>query len=165
MPDKWSPQEILKIASKIELHGQSLYASLESKTNEPKLKYLWGFLKEQEVIHRQIFENMLLDDGTMIINEFGTGEYDDYMEAIASEYIITPQIIEEKLKMEFKSDLAAVDFALSIEKEAVLVYTALKHYINEDKQHILDKIINEEKKHIVELSRLKQVLKHHRERR
>lgn len=165
MPEKWSPQEILKIASKIELHGQSLYASLESRTDDSKLKYLWGFLKEQEIAHRKIFDDMLVNDGGLIVQEFGTGEYDAYMEAIASEYIITPQIIEEKLRMEFKSDLAAIDFALSIEKEAVLVYTALKHYINEDRQHILDKIINEEKKHIVELFRLKQILKHNREGR
>ncbi len=159
MPGKWSPQEVLKIAVKVELHGQNLYASLESKTEDEKLKCMWNFLKEQEVIHRQIFENMLIDDGSLIVNEFGTGEYDDYMEAIASEYIITPQIIEEKLNTEFTSDLAAVDFALGIEKEAVLVYSALKSYVNQDNQHLLDKIINEEKKHIVQLYGIKQSLK------
>ncbi|MBU1043980.1 MAG: hypothetical protein KJ915_06235 [Candidatus Omnitrophica bacterium] len=162
MQGKWSAQEVLKIASKVELHGESLYASLESKTEDEKLKSMWNFLKEQESIHRQIFEDMLADDGGLTVHEFGTGEYDDYMEAIAAEYIITPQIIEEKLNTEFASDLAAVDFALSIEKEAVLVYSALKGYVNKDKQYLLDKIINEEKKHIVELSKIKQILRQER---
>ncbi|MFH1063350.1 MAG: ferritin family protein [Candidatus Omnitrophota bacterium] len=159
MEAKWSPQEILKIAIKVELNGQQLYSCLESDSEDIKIKQIWNFLKQQEIVHRQIFEDMLAKDGSLIVHEFGTGEYDAYMKAIASEYIITLKIIEEKLKTKFASDLAAVDFALSIEKESVLVYTALKNYVTEDKQHILDKIIDEEKKHIVQLIKLKRLVK------
>ena len=50
MQGKWSAQEVLKIASKVELHGQSLYASLESKTGDEKLKSMWNFLKSPECL-------------------------------------------------------------------------------------------------------------------
>jgi rubrerythrin len=158
MENKWSPQEILKIAAKVESQGQKLYAALESNTEDVKIKQIWNFLKQQEMVHRQIFEDMLTNAGGLIIHEFGNGEYDAYMQAIALEYIITLKMIEEKVKTKFASDLAAVDFALSMEKESVLVYTALKEYINKDKQHILEKIINEEKKHLVQLTNLKQII-------
>jgi rubrerythrin len=159
MQDKWSPQEILEIAEKVERHGQSLYELLESKTEDEKLKKVWIFLKEQEIRHQKVFRDMLADDHSFKVKEFGTGEYDAYIEAIASEYIFTPQVIEDKLNAEFGSDLEAVNFALGMEKESVLVYTALKEYVIEDHRHILDKIIDEEKKHVVELIKLKQILK------
>jgi rubrerythrin len=158
MGNKWSPQEILKIAAKVESQGQKLYAALESNTEDVKIKQIWNFLKQQETVHRQIFEDMLTNAGGLIVHEFGTDEYDAYMKAIALEYIITLKMMEEKIKTKFSSDLAAIDFALNMEKESVLVYTALKDYINEDKQHILEKIINEEKKHLVQLTNLKQII-------
>jgi len=159
MQEKWSPQEILKIAEKVERHGQNLYASLEVKSVDEKIKTVWNYLKEQEITHQQIFSDILASDDNFKIDEFGTGEYDAYMEAIASEYIFTPQLIEEKINTECVSNIEAIDFALGIEKESVLVYTALKDYVKEDKLYILDKIIDEEKRHVVELTRLKQILK------
>lgn len=159
MESKWSPQEILEIAEKVERYGQSLYESLEVKAEDEKLKAIWKFLKEQEVGHRRIFSDMLAESDDFKVNEFGTGEYDAYIEAIASEYVFTPQLIDERIDSKFSSDLDAVDFALGMEKESVLVYSALKDYVKEDKMHVLERIIEEEKKHIVELVRLKQILR------
>jgi len=45
-----------------------------------------------------------------------------------------------------------------MEKESILVYTALEDYVVEDKKKILNKIIEEEKKHFVMLSKLKEEL-------
>jgi len=89
MVNVFSPQEILRVAVKVEERGQSLYAALEEKATSDKLKNLWKYLKEQEELHRQIFQNMLNKIGDYIVYEFSPGEYEAYLKAISSQYIFT----------------------------------------------------------------------------
>jgi len=159
MADIFSPQEILKIAMKVEENGQALYAGLEEKAAATKLKILWKYLKEQEEEHRQVFSAMIDAAGEYVIYEFGPGEYDTYLNAIASNYIFTQKLVEEKSKTLFDTDREAIDFAIFIEKESITAYTALRKYVVVKKQHILDKVIEEEKHHYVRLVALRDGLK------
>ncbi|MFH1092595.1 MAG: ferritin family protein [Candidatus Omnitrophota bacterium] len=159
MGNKWSPQEILDIALRVEENGEHLYAKFEEETENETLKNVWKFLKEQEIGHQSKFKDMLNSAGDYMVNEFGTGDYDAYLEAIASTYIFTPEMISEKTEELFASDQDAIDFGLQIEKESILVYTALKEYVPNNKQKILDGIIKEEKKHVVVLTEFKKTLK------
>jgi rubrerythrin len=158
MEKNWSPQEILDIALKVEENGENLYARLEEKTDNEKLKNVWKFLKEQEIGHQSKFKDMLEKAGDYIVNDFGSGEYSDYLRAIASLYIFTPKLIKQKTQELFQTDLKAIDFGLQIEKESILVYTALKEYVLSDKKELLNDIIDEEKKHVVVLSELRKTL-------
>ncbi len=159
MSDGYNPQEILKIAINVEKNGQKLYQALEEKADNEKIKEVWKFLKEQEVKHREFFEEMLENQGQYITNEKIGGEVDSYMRAIASEYIVTPEVIEKKAQELFGSDLEAINFGIYIEKESIAVYSAFKEYVTLDKQPVLDKVIQEEKDHYTKLSLLKQYLK------
>ncbi|MBP7087870.1 MAG: ferritin family protein [Candidatus Omnitrophica bacterium] len=159
MSKDFSPQEILKIAIRVEENGKNLYQSLEDKAKKDELKALWRYLKEQEKIHRQTFQEMLDNIKDYVIYEFNPGEYQAYLRAIASEYIFTQELVERKIKEGFGSDSEALKFGIFIEKESILTYTALKEYITTDKQSVLDKIIDEEKWHLVKLSVLKDSFK------
>ncbi|MCK4994950.1 MAG: ferritin family protein, partial [Candidatus Omnitrophica bacterium] len=159
MNNSWSPQEILDIAFRVEENGEHLYAKLEEQATDEKIKTIWKFLKEQEIGHQSKFKSMLDCAGDYLVSEFGAGDYDAYLEAIAATYIFTPEIINRKTEESFSSPLEAVEFALQIEKESILVYTALKDYILSDKQDIIQNIIKEEKKHVIVLSELKKTLK------
>ncbi len=145
MSNVLSPQEILRIAVKVEERGENLYAVLEEKADSEKLKKLWKYLKEQEELHRQIFQNMLEKIGDYIVYEFSPGEYEAYLRAISSQYIITQALIEKKTRELFASDIEAIDFAIGIEKDSILTYTALRDYVLAEKQPVLDKVIEEEK--------------------
>ncbi len=158
MDNKWSPQEILDIALRVEENGEHLYAKLEEKAEDEKLKNVWKFLKEQEIGHQSKFKEMLESAGDYIVSEFGSGDYDAYLQAIASAYIFTPELIKKKIEEPFSSDQDAVDFGLQIEKESILVYTALKDYVLSDKKEIMDRIIKEEKKHVIVLTEFKKTL-------
>jgi rubrerythrin len=155
MANIFSPQEILRIAIKVEENGKALYGALESKTKDEKLKKMWQYLKEQEEEHRKTFQGMLDNVGDYIVDEFRPGEYEAYLRAIASGYIFTQELIEKKTKELFSSDLEAVEFGLYIEKESILTYSALRDYVLTAKQPVLDKVIDEEKKHLVQLTLLK----------
>jgi len=159
MINTFNPQEIVKIAINIEESGKKLYQSLEGKAKDKKLKLMCKYLKEQEEIHRQIFQEMLDNVGEYIIHEFSSGEYEAYLRAIATEYIFTQEVISGKVKEGFGSDLEAVEFGIFVEKESILTYSALREYVLTGKQAILDKVIDQEKKHLSDLIALKDSLK------
>jgi rubrerythrin len=160
MANIFSPQEILRIATKVEENGKILYGNLEQKANNNKaLQQTWKYLKNQEEIHRMIFQNMLDSIGDFIVPEFTPGEYDTYVTAVASEYIFTQELISEKIEKDFASDLEAVEFGIYIEKESILTYSALREYILAEKQAVLDNVIAEERRHLVTLTAIKSTLK------
>lgn len=155
----FSPQEIVRIAIKVEEAGEKLYAKLEYMATNEKIKKVWNYLRQQEHIHREVFQRMLNGIGDYIVDNFNPGEYDTYIRAIASEYIFTPEQIECKTKEGFPNDLAAIKFGIDIEKESVLVYEAMKEFVVANRHDIIDKIIKEEKKHLALLIDLKNSLK------
>ncbi|MDD5584035.1 MAG: ferritin family protein [Candidatus Omnitrophica bacterium] len=159
MANIFSPQEILRIATKVEENGKVLYGNLEKKTNDKALQQTWKYLKEQEELHRATFQKMLDNIGDYVVNEFSPGEYNAYVTAIASEYVFTQGLITEKIKKGFSGDLEAVEFGIYIEKESIITYSALRDYIMTEKQAVLDNVIAEERKHLVNLTSIKSTLK------
>ena len=155
MANTFSPQEILKIAVKVEEEGRNLYHILEEKASDEQLKEVWRYLKEQEELHRAVFQEMLDKSGEYIVYEFSPGEYNAYLAAIASSYIFTQELIEKKTKELFTSDLEAIEFGIYVEKESILTYSALGEYLVVDKKPVLDKVIGEEKKHLAQLFSLR----------
>jgi len=154
----FSPQEILKIAINVEDNGKILYENLENKSKDSNLKSLWKYLKEQEMIHKKTFLDMLNNVGDYVVYEFTEGEYDAYIKALAKEYIFVENLIKEKIKEDLNS-LEALDFGIYVEKESILTYSAFREYILKDKIYILDNIIREERSHLVKLIELKNSLK------
>ncbi|MCF7873024.1 MAG: ferritin family protein [Candidatus Omnitrophica bacterium] len=159
MENQFSPQEILKISIKVEEAGAKLYDKLSEQTDNQEVKKVWDYLKEQEIEHKKIFSNILSQAGDYMVYDLNPGEYNNYIRAIASEYIFSPQLIEEKLGQDFKDDLEAVNFGISIEKESILVYSSFKEYMKADKRELIDEVINQEKKHYTDLVNLKKTLK------
>jgi len=159
MMANFSPQEIVRIAIKVEEAGEKLYAKLQYTAVDEQIKDVWGYLREQEHVHREVFQRMLDNIGDYIVDNFNPGEYDTYLRAIASEYVFTPELIERKSKEGFPNDLAAIKFGIDIEKESVLVYEAMKDFVVLERHDILDKVIKEEKKHLTLLIGLKAALK------
>ena len=158
MKKQFSPAELLKVAVNVEEKGQALFENLENQARDLKIKAVWKYLKEQESVHQEVFQEMLDNIGDYVVDDFSPGEYEAYLKAIASEYILTPELIEKKAEENFSNDLEAVHFGIQIEKDSILTYSALREFINSDKQHVLDKVIEEEKGHLVKLTSLKEML-------
>ncbi|MCK4912429.1 MAG: hypothetical protein KAS05_01760 [Candidatus Omnitrophica bacterium] len=159
MINTFNPREIIEIAINIEENGRKLYQTLEDKTKKEKLKSMYKYLKEQEEIHGKVFQEMLDNIGECIVHEFNLGEFEAYLRAIASEYIFTQELIDEKIEKGFGDGLEAVEFGIFVEKESILTYSALREYVLPGKQVALDKIISEERKHLISLVALKDFLK------
>jgi len=159
MVNNFNPQEILKIAINVEANGEELYALLEGKAKDKKIKDMWKYLKDEEAGHHKTFQDILDNIGDYVVYEFSSGEYEAYLKAISSQYIFTQELIDKKTKELFASDIDAINFAINIEKDSILTYDALKGYILIEKQPVLNKIIEEEKRHLEKLTVLKEYVK------
>jgi len=158
MGETLGPREILEIAVHVEEHGEHLYEAFEKKAENETLKLMWCFLKEQEILHRKIFSDMI-QEALEKAFDYGTGEYSDYFNTVSDNYIFTQKLVEQKKHEFFSSDLEAVEFGIYIEKESILTYTALKDYLPIQQQAIVDKVIKEEQDHLVRLSKIRNGLK------
>ncbi|MBD3264600.1 MAG: hypothetical protein GF375_05830 [Candidatus Omnitrophica bacterium] len=157
--ENYGPREIVGIAVNVEKAGIGLYGELEKRAGNNKVREIWNYLRLQEENHKRMFENLLKDLPESPVYEVKSGEYETYLRAIASNYVFTLELIEEKKRELFSSDLEAVDFGIYIEKESILTYSALKEYLETKTGPVLENIIREEKRHLADLTLLKEELK------
>lgn len=159
MGNDFNPCEILEIALDIEEHGRKLYESLQEKAKDPKVKEVLAYLKSQESNHEKLFKDMLDERRNCMVQEFVSGEYRSYLDAIASEYVFTQKLIKQKLKEGFTSDIEAIEFGIQMEKESILAYSAFREVLTKPEQAALDKIIIQEREHLIKFIELKNYLK------
>jgi len=151
----FAPDEVLKLAIRVEVNGKAFYSAMESKVNDDKLKSLLNFLAQQEKEHIKIFEDILsgLKEGD--IAEVYAGEYESYLKALAGECVFTQNMVEKKTEEGFSTPVEIFDFALRIEKDSIALYTEMKNNLLRN-QTSLDKVIGEERRHFVLISGIKQ---------
>jgi len=158
MADNFNPAEILRIAVNVEKNGKELYAMLQAKATNEKAKKVWKYLKVAESKHIEIFQNILDKINDYIAVDYSPGQYEAYLRAIASEYIVNQEVLGNLTAEDFKNDLDAIDFGIKLEKESILVYSELRNYILTEMQGVIDKLIVEEKQHLADLVELKRFM-------
>jgi len=151
----FAPDEVLKLAVKIEVNGRKFYSAMAGKVEDDKLKSALNFLSQQEAEHIKIFEDILsgLNEGD--ITEVYAGEYEAYLKALAGECVFTQNLVEKKTEKGFSTPVEILDFALRIEKDSIVLYTEMKNNLLRN-QASLDKVIDEERRHFVLISGMKQ---------
>lgn len=150
----FAPDEILKLAIKIEENGFEFYHKMSQKMNDEKLKNVLQFLAEEESKHKEIFQKLLNKLEETEIVESYSGEYEAYMNALVSECVFVQDIVKKKAEEGFANAISLLEFALRIEKDSILLYSELKHDILRNEE-VLDSIINEERKHYVMISQMR----------
>lgn len=158
MSDIFSPRELLKIAVAVEENGKSFYAALAKKAPAGPMRDLWNYLKDQEETHIKVFKDILAKTSVDSVYDFSPEENGDYLKALAAGYIFTNDLISKKIDHMFSSDIEAVDLAVNIEKDSILVYSAFKGQIFKDEKMALDEVLSQEKKHLIQLLLLKNTL-------
>jgi len=157
MTEHFEPQKVLEIALKVKESSKKLYEALSLKSSG-SLKNLWDYLSQDSELHSKVLKEMTQDSEAYVIYELSSGEYDAYLGEIIPSFRYTQEIIVRKTRELFVSDLEAVEFAIYVTIESILVYSALKNYIVPDKLDIFNKIIGDEKKHLTKLNLVKRDL-------
>lgn len=154
----FSPDEVLRLAIKIEENGKNFYESCLKFTDDKEVKELLKMLIRDEEKHKETFQEMLFDEEDKFFVESYAGDYESFMGALARECAFTQEMVEKKIKEGFESTVDLLDFALRMEKDSIILYTRLTESVLMRLEKI-DKIIQEELRHFVSISKLKESYK------
>ncbi len=155
----FSAEETLKIAIEIEKNGREFYEGMLEETEDQEIREVFSDLANQEVKHRETFEEMLgdaeMEDGPDL-NSLLYGELEDsYLSALADSKVFTPanENIKEAKNVNNRDELLSI--AISLEKDTILYYyEILQNAKNSDDQDLIMDVIEEEKSHVKRLAGL-----------
>src|SRR6056297_852634 len=90
----FSAEETLKIAIEIEKNGREFYEGMLEETEDDEIREVFSDLANQEVKHRETFEEMLGDaeteEGPDLNSLLYGGLEDSYLSALADSKVFTP---------------------------------------------------------------------------
>ena len=150
----FSGEEIIEIALKMEESGKLFYEKALPLAKGDKLKEMLIYLAEEEGKHYQAFLKLGKELKYQISpNESYDGEYEGYVKSLVNSHIFKLIEVEDLVK-EIKNDLDILRFAISFEKDSIVIFQEFKNASNKAGAEILEKLINEEKGHIKKISEL-----------
>lgn len=147
--------EVLEFAIRIEENGESLYREFSRKLKQKKIKDLFNRLADEEIKHRAIFEEMLLQIENYQPPESYPGEYFAYLRAYADDKIFTKEKKGSLMAKKITTEKEALDFAIEIELDSILYYLEAKNLVPDYQRNTIDKIVEEERSHYLKLRKAK----------
>lgn len=155
----FSAEETLKIAIEIEKNGREFYEGMLEETEDQEIREVFSDLANQEVKHRETFEEMLgdveMEEGPDLNSLLYGGLEDSYLNALADSKVFTPanDNINEARSANSRDELLSI--AISLEKDTILYYyEILQNAKNSEDQDLIMDVINEEKSHVKRLAGL-----------
>jgi rubrerythrin len=137
--------EAYKIARRIEKHGRQFYEKLHERAEEPAVKDMLGFLKEEEERHLAFFEERLDSVREEKEDYF---EEDDMLDAMDFGIYHPYEQDLKKLEDILDNKKRVLELGLKIEQRAIDFYKACKDKVGsaQTRDH-LQSIIEQEEKH------------------
>lgn len=146
--------EILQFAVRIEENGEKFYRHATGVVEEQEIKDLFQFLADEEVKHKQYFQELLGKLEDYEPPEKYAGEYLSYMSAYADNIIFPLKNFEEKMK-EVTDAESAINFAIRHELDSILYYHEMKQFVPHQRHDMLETVIQEERIHFLKLMDIK----------
>lgn len=158
MKKQFRPPEIIKFAVRIEENGINFYKEMAKKMEEKSTKELFNFLSDQEIKHKDIFQDFLSSIEGFKPDESYTEEYFSYLKAYADDNIFSKEKKGRMMASEINTPEEAIDVGIGIEKDSIHYYLELEKLVPEDKKKIIQKVIEEERKHYLKFRKLKNLM-------
>jgi len=147
-----SPQETLKTAYSLEMGLGDFYNNLTTRVSQKPIQELFAKLSRIEIKHQdRLFDEYVRVSGEQIKRE----AFDAQIETSALEGGLTTQEYLDLFKPDLSSTVDIVSLAMSIEAQALDLYTrASEKAADEDSRKILQAIAHEERTHLELLGQL-----------
>jgi len=149
------PAEVVEIGIEKEKKRRDFYAlAAERFSGKKELAELFTRLRDWEEEHVRRFQEIRDRLKKAQYTESYSGETEDYMQALVDSELynaITPDRFAEIVKTE--SD--ALEIGISFEKDAILFFSGLAHYLDPNEKSVVKQLIREEQQHMLYLFNLK----------
>ncbi|AFM41707.1 hypothetical protein Desaci_2782 [Desulfosporosinus acidiphilus SJ4] len=150
----FSGEEIIKLSLEMETSGKEFYEKALNYAEEIQLKEMLGYLALEEEKHLKEFKKL----GERLTKEFEpnesyAGEYGDYLKSIVNNHVFNLNKVEDLVKG-IKTDLDILRFALSFEKDSIMIFQEFENFVSSTGKEIIKELVNEEKGHIKKINAL-----------
>jgi rubrerythrin len=145
----FTAKEIFDLAKRIEKNGEAFYRKAVTKISNPSLAALLEWLADQEVKHREWFN----ERGTCVKTGTEDKDLEEMGSAILQEILgdqafsldeVDPSGIESVEKL--------LELAIEFEKDSIIFYEMIRSFIEDNATlESLEKIIQEERQHVTML--------------
>lgn len=141
----FSPARIAELSMRVEEKGSEFYALLADRNGNEKIKKLFKFLAEQEVVHRRIFQSM-----AQALKQEPEYEYSiDLLKDLEGHLGKLIQSAFQLQTTDFHIDQMSrfFDIAINTEETAIKIYEHMKEAYVDKFSQVLTGIIEEERRH------------------
>lgn len=152
----FSAGEIVEMAIVAEEVGTAFYEALAEQRGDENLKAIFVKLADDELQHKLHFSKLLetVRDYKLPAESY-PGEWDAYVRALVeSQLLISPEEARRKAK-QVKELSDALNIGITLEKDSILFYDAMKRFVHESEHNTLNAIIGQERRHLEILLELK----------
>ncbi len=162
MSIQFNAASIFEIGIQIEKNGRDFYLEVSRGVSDSAVKALFGELADWESRHIEIFEKMKAElpgrEKEDTIFDPGDELY-GYLEAAADSHVFADSKEMTRRTSGLSSPSAALELALTFEKDSVVYYTTMKKAVAGPLgREKIDALIDEELKHIAILNKKKKEL-------
>ena len=146
--------EIIDMGIAKEKKRRDFYGSAADKFKEKDMKDLFSRLRDWEDEHIKKFTDIRDSTETYEIRESYQGEFAAYMKFVVDD-MLYKQVSAQWFAKNVKEALAAIQYGIGFEKDAILFFSELLKYMMGPNREKVEELIGEEKKHLIYLSELK----------
>jgi rubrerythrin len=140
--------DVLTFAVEIEKNGKKFYENVAQNSDDPKVKEIFSWLKDQEEQHVLDFEKLLDKVNYYQPNETYSGEYMEYVKALVDNHVFHTGVDAKALAETVKSRKDALELGLKFEKDSILFFTELKNVVAPRDHGVIEDLITQEREHI-----------------
>jgi rubrerythrin len=149
--------DVIEAAVRIERSGVDLYLKLYEGSSVPAARDVFNFLAAEEEKHIGVFRKLLEDSADYAPRFKYPGEYEQYLEGIASR--MTDAVEKSARAVEAGNIEDAIKIAMELENMSIDFYSDVKKQFEGANAEIVQRIINEEKGHLAKLESIKSDIK------
>ncbi len=154
MANVFSAAEIIDMGIVKERKRRDFYGYAADKFKEKDMKDLFSHLRDWEDEHVKRFTDIRKSNETYEVQESYQGEFAAYMKFVVDD-ILYNQVSARWFAKNVKEALAAIQYGIGFEKDAILFFLELLKYMMGPNKEKVEELIGEEKKHLIYLSELK----------
>ncbi|TAL39095.1 MAG: hypothetical protein EPN93_03190 [Spirochaetes bacterium] len=147
----YSTKEVIDIAIAIEDTGYYFYTQCRNKFEDRTFRELFGFLAQEELRHREIFEKLHPQEYSS--KAASTDEFHYNLRAISESKVFKNNNDVDTIVKNLRTPKDVFKVALTAEKDSILWYSEVEimYEPGSDTHIILGRLIGEERRHVVTL--------------
>jgi len=146
--------EAFDIAISLESEGERFYGAAAEGSQRPSVKEIFRALRETEVEHRQLFEELKagLSVRDADYDYSGRKEIAEYLRALVDTEVYSKYGAPEEMARGVANDEEALLIGIQAERDSIAYYSAVLEVTRSaSARQALERILAEEKRHLVQL--------------